>query len=278
MSTDFDWRTEDDGDWEVMPEAGSVSPPADFPAWFRRWARFLLPAVFLLLVVGLTIVTLLNRRVEQAENNIAADVLAAHALVRQAVLDKDADLLEALLFGNDSSWHDLQMRLLGSDLFLNRRPLYLTVLPGSVEAGPVEVSLAPDLQTAVVTDTITYEVMGGGQLSQTVRLEQTFLYRRQESSWLLAPLPKDEEYWGTWRTAREGDYLTLIYSQRDEVAAQNLSEPLAELIGRICQDSQIECPQWVYLLLCFVHKQLSILNRWILTDHRKVYTSALFVH
>jgi hypothetical protein len=104
------------------------------------------------------------------------------------------------------------------------------------------VTLSPDLQTAELTELLPYQITGGEQLSETVWLEQTFFYQRQEESWLLKPLPDDETYWGGWQNYEPGDNLTLIYPQRDEDFAIFLGDRFKALIAQICGDSSMECP------------------------------------
>jgi hypothetical protein len=239
MSKDFEWKTEEEIQWD---EPGSEQS-ADLRAWLRRWWRWLGLSAILLLIVGLVIYNLLNRRVEQAEDAAAAEVLAAHALVRRAVLERDFDLFKAVMLDSDSDWGELQVDLLNVGLFLDRRPLNLKInLEDTADQEPPIVTLSPDLQTAELIEKIPYELTDDEQIARTIRLEHTFHYRRQEESWLLTLLPDDEDFWGDWQNSEEGDYVIIKYPQREESLVPFLLEEFDALVGRICQDEDIGCP------------------------------------
>lgn len=238
MSKDFEWKTDEEIRWD---EPRSESPADLRTLLKRRWRWLAFSAVLLLIVVGV-VYTVLNRRVQQAEDEAAAEVLNAHALVRQAALDRDFDLLNAVSSDQDG-WSDLQVNLLNVGLFLERRPLNLKInLEDTTAQEPPTVTLSPDLQTAELIEQIPYQLTDGEQNSQTIWLEHTFHYRRQEESWLLTPLPDNADFWGDWQNSEEGDYVIIIYPQREEALVPFLLEKFDALIGRICQDETVECP------------------------------------
>lgn len=244
MSKDFEWRTEGDGDWNEPPEPSPEHRLRKFPGWVRRHKLWVGGAALLFFIIVGLIYFSLDRRVEEANETITADVLAAHALVREAAGDKDFDLLDVLMVGG-STWRDLQLDLLNIGLFLDRRPLYLNLDSGAADGQPVTptVSLSADLETAVLTDLIPYRGTSNRLISETIWLEHTFFYERQGESWLLTPLQEDDEsFWGKWGTFEGSDYLTLIYPRRDEEVALSLGSRLDDLIGRICDREDVDCP------------------------------------
>lgn len=263
MSKDFNWQTDEHTHWEEgTGDDQPASRGARFVSWFdprwRRWGS----AVLLLVVVGLVIYSLINRQAEQVEDANAADILAAHALVRQAAQEKDFDLLAAMIADNGRNWDQMQLELLSINLFLDRRPLNLMVVPESEseQENAPKVTVSPDLQTAELVQRIPYQ-SGGGQRSETILLEQTFYYQRRDESWFLTPLPDDETFWGEKRTI-DTDYLTIAYPRREEAFVGGyLADKLNALIGWTCEDNTIVCPPGLHIELQLERDPTSL---WIL--------------
>lgn len=244
MSDNFHWKKEDSTDWDeptsetYRPEKSSLRPR------LKKWLPwFGLVLAILLIAVGITS-AFLNRQVQQVEDNTTADIIAAHALVQQAALDKDFDIFSALLSNRDEDWNKLQKEHLNLDLFLSRRPFHLMVQPDAAslqEIAPT-VTLSPDLLTAEFTFQVPYYSLIAGSDSQTIWLEHTYFFKRQDDSWLLNPIPEDQSFWGTWNTTGYGDYFSLIYTDRDEPLANYLGVRLDALIDQICRDERMDCP------------------------------------
>ncbi|MCA9943701.1 MAG: PD40 domain-containing protein, partial [Anaerolineales bacterium] len=66
---------------------------------------------------------------------------------------------------------------------------------------------------------------------QPVTLQQTAVYRRGDTRWLLAP--PLEEFWGEWQTKRI-DNFTYAYPLRDEKILSQLTNDLHDLLDEIC--------------------------------------------
>ncbi|MFZ0547888.1 MAG: hypothetical protein WAM60_20755 [Candidatus Promineifilaceae bacterium] len=260
MSKDFEWKTGEETEWEGV-SGQQLDGQTAFRHWFRRWGRLLGLTAVLLLIVGLVGYSFFNRQVEQVEDATTADILAVHRLVRQALDNKDFDLLSTLMSDDDANWNRLQLDLLNLDLVLNRRPLGLKIDPGNDAAPDDEptVTLSPDLQTAEVVERISYVVTGGQHISETILLEQTFFYRREaDDNWQLTALPYDRDFWGNWESIEDGDYVNLVYSQREEATALFLERQLDSLTAQICEDGDIACPDGFKLEVRLAHEPSSL--------------------
>lgn len=242
MTNDFNWQTDDNNAWE---EGADGTPPdsagATLTAWLKRRWRWLGLAAVLLTIIGVATYSLFNRQVEKVEDTTIAGVLAAHNLVRQAAHEKDFELLAVLMADNGRNWNQMQLELLNIDLFLDRRPLHLTLVTDtvSVQAAPPQVTVSPDLQTAELLEQIPYQVEDNGQ---TILLEQTFYYQRRGDSWLLTSPPEGSPFLDDSQTI-EMEYLTIVYPQEEEEFVSGyLAQKMDELVGRICEDNTVECP------------------------------------
>jgi hypothetical protein len=246
MSNDFNWQTDDNTAWEEG--AGETQPDsakANLTAWLKRRSRWLGVAAVLFLITGVAIYSLFDRQVEKVEDANTAGVLAAHALVRQAALEKDFELLAVLMADNGRNWNQMQLELLNINLFLDRRPFGLTMLPGngSGQTNTPQVTISPDLQTAELVEQIPYYTgPAGGQPSEIVLLEQTFHYQRRGDSWLLAPPPEGSPFLDDGQTI-EKEYLTIVYPQQEEAFVGGyLAQKMDDLVGRICEENTVKCP------------------------------------
>ena len=229
----FEWRTDEDDNW---PEEREVveSPVVQSSFLQRRW-RFLLMALVGLLGVWLVVQWQIDQRVHATTNSIETEILATHNFVLQTAVSQDQSLFQANLSGRNPDWTALQGTLLNEGLLLNRPMLGWQHEPSADRLTTEEVTfvLDPDLQGATLLYPQTYAIQTGAQVTETVVLQQTAVYREGTSRWLYSP-PLDE-FWGDW-TTWTGDTLTLAYPQRDEEIAKRLGADLDALLGQMCRD------------------------------------------
>lgn len=234
----FEWRTDEpEAAWNA-PEA----PRAKSPPGRRRW-RLAVVVALLLIGFGGALAGQARRQVAAAEAQARADVLASHALVRQAWLRGDAELLQTLLSGRDPAWTAVQQAWIAAQSPLDRPALGLKYA-AQVGEEPPQVTLDPDLRGATVTFTETYRLAEAPD--GIVRLRQTAVYRRGAQQWLYAP--PQPEFWGEWSSVSTRR-LTVSYPARDAAVVQRLVVDLEELLQRACAPEELGCaPNWRALL------------------------------
>lgn len=256
MPANFDWQTDEDERrkqeylWDESESAAD-----ELPSGLRRNWRALVAVLVLMVIAGAIIWWRVDRRVDATLQSVRTDVIASHNLVQRAVADDDEEIFRSVLSGRMPAWTAGEVKLFREQLFFDRTPFGLTpaegslplILPQPDEETPAEeraavVELSPDLNEATVIVEHPYRV---DQTSETVTLRQTSIFRRGGSRWLLSP--PMEEFWGDWVT-REGEYLSLIYPQRDEAIAGRLADDLDAEIGRMCDTlDSINCSADLYL-------------------------------
>ncbi len=231
----FDWQTEEDGEWEDetwQDKPKTAVPPQ--PPW-----RTLLIIVVLLSVVGVVVYQQANKRLDDATTAVESDIFASHNLLSRAAASQDADLGKAVLSGRDMGWSQAQSDLMASGLFYEPLELGLTLANRDTAFAPlfreddrfVDLVLSPDLNEAELTYGRDYLAFTDDGL-QPVTLQQTAVYRRGKTRWLLSP--PMEEFWGDWQTV-EQDNLTFIYPLRDEETMSRLTEDLPVILNEVCQ-------------------------------------------
>lgn len=253
MPAHFDWQTEDDDRREGAgwDEAAETSPirAARRPRW-----RLLGIIGGLLLAVAALVWWRVDRRIDATTQAIRTDVIASHNLVQRAAADGDAEVFRSFLSGRDPDWTAGELALFESGLFSDRASLGLSppegslpaVLPAldeetSADEYPATITLSPDLNEAVVLVDQPYRLEDGS----TVVLQQTTVYRRGDRRWLLAP--PMEEFWGEWQTS-DGEYLSLIYPERDADVALRLADDLDAAIADMCATlTNVDCSADLYL-------------------------------
>lgn len=231
--SNFRWYSEEDGEWPGEPML--ASPPATIRS---RRPLFLLLIALLIGGAGLVGYRRLNQQLAETTKTIEADVLASHNLLRRAAADRDLELFITALSGGDARWADAQQQLVQEGAFLNR-PAFSFELASSTAVRDAAITLAPDLNTAVLTHTVPYLAVDPAGVTQTIRLRQTAVYRRGSQNWLIAPPGPD--FWGETMT-QHGRYLTLSHPARDEAVAAQLAADLDQAIGRLCRAPQLPCP------------------------------------
>ncbi|MCP4425959.1 MAG: hypothetical protein GY803_15815 [Chloroflexi bacterium] len=230
----FEWQTDKEHEWTDKAE-----PMGEAVSWRRRWRLWL--ALFLIFVVVAGVgFAWLNRRATVTENRIADDALSSHRLLQQSIANRDEELFAALLFSYYRRWEEAQQKLFERRLFVDRSPLGLWAAPHLADSEPA-VTMAPDLETAVITSPIPYIIEKSDGVTETVVLEHTAVYQRSDSQWLLAPPPDDDSFWGQKITVK-GSLLELSFPERDAEIGYRLAADLDEVVGEMCELTAVSCP------------------------------------
>ena len=237
----FEWRTDEDERWPDDAETTETAVPEQ-SFLQRRW-RFLLITLLGLLAVWALVQWQINQRVAEATDTIQAEILAAHNFVLQTAVSQDESLFRANLSGRNPDWTELQKTLFAEELLLGRPKLGWQHQADVERLAPdlVEFVVDSDLQGAVLLYPQAYVVQQGAALTETVVLQQTAVYRQGTSRWLYAP--PDEDFWGDWITY-SGDYLTLVYPERDREISVQLAVQLDRLLAQMCTElADLDCDQ-----------------------------------
>ncbi|MEJ2748672.1 MAG: hypothetical protein P8183_12325, partial [Anaerolineae bacterium] len=257
--SNFNWQTEDDVNWDdlqpVTETAVSHRPP---------WLTYALILAGVIAVVVL-IYRQFNQRVEVATANATSDILASHNLVQQANAAGDVELFNTLLSGVDDAWVEAQNDLVGQNGLFDRSAFDLTQLPlntavtqADVENGKVNIDLNPELNAAELTFLQDYAVDVGHEMTETVQLKQTAVYRLGAQRWLYAP-PNDE-FWGSTETIF-GAMLNLTYPERDSELAARLARDLDDKLVQMCRTlADLNCPEGFLVRLRFDHDSQSLVD------------------
>ncbi len=239
-SADFDWQTDE--------EEMAVARPAAEPVVRRQWPWRLLLG---LLLVAAAIYGGIRWRTARQTEAITNDVKIAHALVQEAEIAQDVEMLNLVLSGRDLGWQEAQQQLMINGNFASRPAFGLQAI-AATEAVP-EVILSPDLKEAVIVSPQRFEDDDG----QPVMLQQTAVYRQGSRNWLLSP-PVDD-FWGrTLITTTR--YFTVTYPQRDEILVQRLVTDFDNLFARELCDRILQCGPDVHVDLRFSSSPQSLVT------------------
>ncbi len=226
----FDWQTEGKTVWEDTP---SQSPTPK-----SRRGRWVAVVAALVLLATAVIFQGLRQRLAQVAGQVEADVLASHAVIHEAAVRGDGEVVLSFLSGRDADWASATGQLAADGLTYGRDGLNLAWLPEQSAAPSVVV--APDLQSAEVTQGESYAIDVGNGLTETVVLAQTAVYRLGNNRWLLSP--PEAEFWGASRTIL-GQYLVVHFPTRDAAVVERLFLRLDDKLGQMCtQLPNFTCP------------------------------------
>ncbi|MDX1613884.1 MAG: hypothetical protein R3300_06200, partial [Candidatus Promineifilaceae bacterium] len=234
MSTQFDWRSEDEREW--VDAADEAAAPTRRP-WPRR--KVTIAGLALVLLIA-TVAWWVGQRLETADTSLEAELRDSERLLQQA---GDTEVLSTMLSGRSEPWAAAQMALRASGLLTSRPQLGLHL----AESEPVslDISLAPNLISAEVT--ADYRYLGAGDGHDAIILRQMRIYRRSGDRWLLSPPTAD--YWGGVG-AVGGRYITVQYPMRDAELAERLAADLEGAIAGSCaQLAGLDCPEAVHSTL-----------------------------
>lgn len=246
MSEKFDWQTEEEVVWDDLSPQKEETAASWRPSWL---------AVSLVVVVLSLAVAVVYRQVEQqvadATTAVKREVLATHKLVQTAAARGDGELFYSVLSGRDRRWTETQERLVARGLFVERDAFGLRMAdagtPEEVDLAQVVITLSPDLNAAEVLFPQPFVIDAGDGVTETVTLQQTAVYRQGPRGWLYSPpLP---EFWGE-EAQSQGDYLTLVYPEREQVVAERLAADLDDTLAQMCRSlADINCPQDLHVRL-----------------------------
>lgn len=235
MSQNFSWKTDEDRGWDDP----SPQPPPK-PRRRLSWA-WLLGLFAAALLITAVIYARIQEQVKETTTRAEQDVLAAHQLSQNAAASQDVDLFRTNLSRRDASWAETQRELVAQGLFQDRTAFGLRwwgqagislTDAAATPTLPITITLAPDLLSAEVVYEQEYLLSGSATTSETVRLQQTAIYRRGGGRWLRAnPL---DEFWGETVEIKK-ELLTVRYNQRDEVIVARLAQDLNEQLQAMCQ-------------------------------------------
>ncbi|MCA9874440.1 MAG: hypothetical protein KC441_12315 [Anaerolineales bacterium] len=225
MRPSFNWQTEEqeNDDW-------AAAPPSR-PASSKRGSRTLFFVLGVIMLTAAAAALYLNHRQHEAITRITQDVTAVFATSQQAITRQDAELYAQLLSSQDRAWYTAQRRLFAAGLPQDRASLGLQFVPTAVPVPAVD--LSPNLRQAEVTFDVPYTAVSALGVASPIRLEQTVVYRQQNSRWLQNP--PDAGFWGE-TTSSEMGLLSLTYPGRDTEIVLRLGRDLAAELTALCAE------------------------------------------
>jgi hypothetical protein len=231
MSNKFDWKTEEDFDWDNFQE----DPPSKkFPDNRKRWLT-ILGIALILSALGAFLYYQVDQRIENNTAAMRSDVISSYNLLRLAELEQDDELFFSLLSGRNDSWTTAQHKLFQLQSLRDRQPFGLKVLPLDTtepdEKNTPTITFSPDLLVADVATLLPYEINIGNGLTETLTLQENVQYRLGRERWLLAP--PDQEFWGP-EESLDGSRIKLTYAQRDKELAERLLPDLDRKLDEMC--------------------------------------------
>jgi len=236
MSQKFDWRSEEDQEWEI--EDGRNQPDKSTRFTRRRW--FLLGTVGLLILsLGLLAFRQLGRYVDQTGLEADQEILSNNELVLSAAREIDPEIFATLLSGRDLIWAAGQLELLEAGLMFDRKPFGIEWQSEQLPFSEVTVSSGID-SADVVTD-LEYSLASSQGYSETITLRHTMHYRRSSDRWLLSPPARD--YWGS-AILEEGYYLSIGFPDRDSTIGRRLAIDLEGLLAALCHLDSVNSCIW----------------------------------
>ena len=226
----FEWQTETEEEalWEKRDEARTAP---------RRWPWFLLLPLLLLASAGF-LLWQAQERVGEAEASVREAVLSSHALGRRAVAEQDEELFFAVLSGREPDWSYVQRQLFESGRVFEGAGLALGMTPLPGEPVVVAIEIGPELREATLVAAHDYAVAAAGGVTETITLEQRYLYRRGARRWLLSP--RENEFWGDQKLIEEGR-IRLASPARDSVFADRLAAVLDRRLDALCARVTVRC-------------------------------------
>ena len=242
MAPNFEWQTE-----EEREAVWAAAEPQQRVRRGRRWSLllFALLAAVALLFAGYRVWQEVEARADEATAAVREEVRAGFGLLRRAAENGDRELFVTVLSGRDPDWTAAQIDVLEEGVFLERPGMGLRLLPSHT----MTVTVSPDLNAAEIGLRQTYVVTDTSGLTQTVRLQQSALFRRGEEQWLYAPPEDAYQFWGPEQKVH-GRLLTLSFPQRDEEISRRLAADLEEALAGLCALPHFDCPDGWRL---FVH-------------------------
>lgn len=244
----FDWQTgEKEWETEQAESAETSRPPPEKTTTSRfrrltRWRVWLVAGVVLLLAGALVAVIIrqVNRRAAAAVVAVEAEVTAAQETVIQAATGEDVELFRFLLSGRDIEWGETQEQLIDDGQFFDRSGIGFTWVAEGRAAEVASITLDPQLQRAEVMVNEQYVVQPGANVTETVKLQQTAVYRRGPDRWLYSP--PEPEFWGETMTVH-ASRLVMTFPARDNDVVRRLLPDLSQVMTDLCTSLGDYCPE-----------------------------------
>jgi hypothetical protein len=233
MTHQFDWQTEEDIDWDALPNIPEA-PRRRAPINSRRLLLALTLTAVLLLVGGWRF----RRLVQEGLTAVEKDISASFNIYNRAAIAQDDELLQTVISGANSKWTFTRLEMVSEDMIFNRAPFSLYLQ----DAGATEVvSLTTDetLTAAELVSEHEYIYIQPDGLETEVRLRQTAVIRKGENRWLVAR--PERGYWGGWQT-ENGAFISLTYPEKDAELARRLLPDLETAVSTLCKFDSYPCP------------------------------------
>lgn len=259
----FDWKTEESIHWDDPPD---VTPePEKDPQRRRRWLGLLLILGVLLIGGGLATYGFLKQRIDAATEETELDVTASYTVIENAAQARDAELFATFLSGREKAWAQAMEQQVRHGRYLDREAFGLTWQPVDPATAVISQTVNPRFNSVELLLEHAYSYPIGNGYTETVRLQQTAVYRRGPDRWLLSP--PNEEFWGQTVT-KAGYYLTLHYPERDAEIAARLALDLDTWIAAICARPTfaLDCPKDAHLQIEFVTDPASLSSEFNTTS------------
>ena len=220
--TNFEWQTDSDYDWDDQPIVINSAEKS-------RRLPILLGITFLIILASATLYWQFRKTINTTTTAVETELTATVTLLYQASQNGDTDLMASLLSGTDEQWAKQIQLHVGDFNLLDRKEFGMQLI--SAEPTHTEITLSPDLLSAVVTSTIAYAIDVGNGLTETILLEQPAYFRKGKVHWLLAPF--SAEYWGT-RLTRDTAFGEAVYYEHDRLLIEKLLRDLNLAFVRQC--------------------------------------------
>lgn len=244
MSSNFEWKTEEDDLWEESTPHNQPDPPRK-----RPWPIILI-IIGLLLLAGFLLRQRVNQQLDASVQQVEDDILSTHNLLWRTAQNRDELLFKSLISGSDPAWAAVQTQLVKDGHFAQVPLLpWQATVPDIATSENVSITVAPTLTSAEITLNRVYTRTNPSGAKETLQFLQTAVYRRGRERWLLAP-PR-QMFWGEWDTER-GEFVSIAYPERDADLAQSLTADLDQLVGSICSEmADLACPADLRLTIRF---------------------------
>ncbi len=230
MTNRFDWQTDEDDKWT------DVQAVRKLRSGRRRWTWLAAIVGALVLAAG-AVFWQVRERISAAESARANDILSSYYLIQQAIDEDDSELFRNLLSGRDAEWATAQQELFARGWLYDLSAFGL--INRQIGLDDAEVVLSPELDSGEVLAESTYGLRGQGLERESIRLQQTSIFRRGER-WVWSP-PRDD-FWGR-NSLTAGQIVAVSYPDRDEQVALRLQRDLDGIVTKLCSEvDELSCP------------------------------------
>jgi hypothetical protein len=225
----MDWQTEEE---VVLGERLTTRRPSP--------RTLTVIAALLLVVIPFVLVWAMNGRVNRETKQIESDILSVYKVVEHAAGDEDVELFVYFLSAAKPLWRDAWAQVVGEGAYHERSAFGLQWLPvGNPSTSVSEIALNPELNTAELVTEQAYSIDIGNGFTETIRLQQTAVFRHEQERWLLSP--PNEAFWGATQVITK-TFITLQFPERDRILAHRLATDLNDLLVAMCAKPISTCP------------------------------------